>query len=616
MAEPLRPSGGCTAAILERHSPCYAWEKHPASHTNMPNISALQVSGLASGLDWKSLVSQLIAVERVPQNALRSQQALAQQKSTVLDTLGKDLTALQDSLTAISSSAGDIFAARTANIADSSSGWTASADSASEVGSHTVNVTQLATKAQLLGGAGTGNALSATTDVSGLTIGTLPIGTAITTGEFTVNGARVSVAATDSLQDVLDRVSTATGGAVTASYDPALDKIRLSSTSEIVLGSANDTSNFLTATGLNNNGTGNVLSPKALGVVGVSKAIANANLRTAVTAVDGSGSGSFSINGVSISYNVNTESISAILARINASTAGVTASYDRFNDRFTLTNKTTGDTGIAVSEASGGLLGALGLGSSSTLSRGKNAQFTVDGGPTLSSASNTLDANAHGIAGLSMTVASLSTQTVSVAGDTSGVRTKVEDFIAKFNAVESYIDQQTAISTGSNGKVTSALFAGNHDIGAIGASLRKQVFGAVPGLSGSIKRLADIGIDFTTGTNQLAVKDSAKLDAAISGHADDVRTLFSHSTDGIVTRLNTFITQVTGSSGIISKQTSSLASQSTSLNTQIAAMERHITQQQTMLTNSFVQMETAQSAIQSQLSALNSAFGLNSSSSK
>jgi hypothetical protein len=35
-----------------------------------------------------------------------------------------------------------------------------------------------------------------------------------------------------------------------------------------------------------------------------------------------------------------------------------------------------------------------------------------------------------------------------------------------------------------------------------------------------------------------------------------------------------------------------------------------------MLTNSFVQMETAQSAIQSQLSALNSAFGLNSSSSK
>jgi len=578
--------------------------------------STTQLSGLASGLDWQTLVSKLIAVERVPQNALKAQKALGQQKTTVLQSLSTGLTALQTSLQAISGSTGDIFAARTASIADPTSGWTATADSSTDIGTHTFSLTQLATKAQLSGSTGTGNALSSTADVSGLTIATLPITTAITAGEFTVNGARVSVAATDSLQDVLNRISTATGGAVAASYDPTLDEIHLSGSSEIILGSANDTSNFLTATGLGNNGTANVLSSKALGVAGVSNTIAHANLRNAVTAVDGSGNGSFSINGVSVAYNVNTDSISTILARINASGAEVVASYDRFNDRFTLTNKTTGDTGIAVSEAAGGLLGALGLGSSSTLIHGKNAQFSVDGGATLTSASNTLDSNSHGITGLTLTATSLGTQAVNVAGDTSGVRSKIQAFITSFNAVESYIDQQTAITTGSDGKVTAAMFASNHDFGDIGAALRKQVFAAVPGLTGSIKRLADIGIDFTSGTNQLAINDSTKLDTAIASSTDAVHTLFASTSDGLVTRLNAYITQVTGATGTIATQTNSLTNEGTSLDTQIANMERYITQQQTTLTNSFVQMETAQSAIQSQLSALNSAFGLNTSSSK
>lgn len=577
-------------------------------------MAATQLSGLASGLDWQTLVTKLIAVERVPQDNLRTQKNLGQQKTNVLASLNTAMTALQTSLQAISGSGGDVFAARTANIADPSSGWSASADSASEVGSHTLDVTQLATKAHLSGGASTGNALSTTADVSGLTIGTLPISTAVTAGEFTVNGVRVSVASTDSLQDVLDRISTTTGA--TASYDPALDKIRLSGTGEIVLGSANDSSNFLSAIGLTNNGTSEVLSPKALGVVSVIRTVASANLRTAVTAVDPSGNGSFSVNGVSISYNVNTDSVSAILARISASSAGVTASYDRIADRFTLTNKTTGDTGIAVSEASGGLLASLGLGGSSALVRGKNAQFSVDGGPVLTSASNNLGPDVHGIIGLTVTASSMTAQAVTVAGDTSGVRGKIEDFITKFNAVESLIDQTTQITTGSGGKVTAAIFASNHELGDIGASLRSKIFAAVPGLSGGIKRLEDLGIDFTTGSNQLAIKDGTKLDAAIAGNADDVRSMFANSSDGLVTRLNAFITQVTGTSGSIATQTASLVSQGKTLDDQIAAMERRLTQQQTLLTNSFVQMETAQSAIQSQLSALNSAFGLNSTSGK
>jgi flagellar hook-associated protein 2 len=75
-----------------------------------------------------------------------------------------------------------------------------------------------------------------------------------------------------------------------------------------------------------------------------------------------SGNGSFAVNGVSIAYNVNTDSLSTILSRINASSAGVTAAFDSLNDRVVFTNKTTGDLGLNLSEAAGGLVDALGLG--------------------------------------------------------------------------------------------------------------------------------------------------------------------------------------------------------------------------------------------------------------
>ena len=578
-------------------------------------MAGIQISGLASGLDWQSLVTKLIAAEAVPQNNLKTEKTVTQQKSNVLDALKTNLTALQASVQALSGNVGNIFAGRAATIADSTSGWTAAADSAAAVGSHSIQVTQLATKALLSGTSNQGNGLSTTSDVSGLTIATLPISTPITAGQFTVNGSRVSVAATDSLQGVFDHISAATGGAVTASYDPVLDKVRLASSGEIILGSANDSSNLLTSFGLNNNGTGDVSSSKTLGAISLTKGITSANLRYPITAVDGSGNGLFSINGVSISYNSNTDSIGAVLARINSSGAGVTASYDSIADRFKLTNKTTGDTGISVTEAAGGLLGALGIGSSSTLTRGKNAQFSVDGSTTLTSASNILDASAHGITGLSLTVTSTGTQTVTVGGDTAGVRSKIEDFIAKYNAVQGIIAQQTQITTGAGGKVTAALLSRNHDVGDIATSLRQQVFAAVPGLTGNIRRLESIGIDFTSGTNNLAIKDSAKLDAALANNASEVSTLFSDSTNGLATRLNTYLTQVTGSTGLIATQQTTLTNQNKSLDEQIATMQRHLDQQQALLQKSFIRMESAQSAIQSQLTALNNAFGLTSSSS-
>ncbi len=567
-----------------------------------------QLTGLASGLDWRTLVDKLIAAERTPQNRLRAQQARYQQQSSALDNFKAKLTELQTSIKSLSNT-DSVYEARSASIANATSGWTVAASAGAEAGTYAIDVTQLATKTQRLGASDVGAGISATSDVSGVTIGTMSIAAAITAGEFTVNGARITVATTDSLQDVFNQISTKTGGAVTASYDPVADKVQLSSGSEIVLGSANDTSNFLTALQLFNNGTGTVLPPKALGVVSVSSSIANAHLRTPITGVDGSGNGSFQINGVNIDYNVNTDSIQAIVAKINGSSAGVTASFDKGNDRFVLTNKTTGDVGLSISEGAGGLLEALGVNSTSSLVRGDNAQFTVDGGPTLSSTSNTFDAAATGITGLSLTVNSETSQSVSVGSDQSGLRAKIEDFIAKFNAVQTFVGAATKTTTTGNGAVTTSILSGNREVNEVGGSLRRLVFEAVPGLTGTIQRLEGMGIDFKTGTSQLEIKNTAALDTALSANASDVKKLFTESSNGLVAKLDAYLTQTIGSAGVIASQTQNLNKQSTDLDKQIAAMERRIAQEQSVLEQSFIRMEQAQAQIQNQLASLTNAFG-------
>jgi len=548
--------------------------------------------------------------ERIPQNRLRVEKSAGARKTGALEALTTSLTALQTALKPLSGDSSDIFAVRTAKIANANSTWTANAAVGTGAGTYQVQVTQLATKAQRAGVVDAGNSLSATADVSGVTLATMAVGAAITAGDFTVNGERITVALTDSLQDVLGQIATKTG--ISASYDPATDKVHLSSGSEIVLGSANDTSNFLSALQLYNNGTGDVLPPKALGVVSISAAISNANLRAAVSGVDAGGNGSFSINGVAIAFNANTDSVQTVLARITASAAGVTASFDRVNDRFSLTNKTTGDVGISVSEGAGGLLAALGLGGGAALLRGKNAQFSVDGGPAITSTGNTFDETVTGIAGLSVSATSETTESITVGGDTAGARAKVEDFIAKYNAVQAYIEQQTKTTTSTDGKVSAATLAGNHEITDIAKQLRNKIFAAVPGLTGSIQRLEGLGIDFKSGTSELEIKDGGKLDAALRNNGEAVRKLFSDSTDGLVKRIDGFITRITGSSGTLTTQTTSLAKQSTSVDAQIVAMDRRLAQQKALLEQSFIRMESAQSNLQNQLTALNNAFGTGS----
>jgi len=571
-------------------------------------MASLQLSGLASGLDWKSLVDQLMTLERAPINRLEQEQSSNTLKSNALRDLGTKISSLKTAAGTLKDQT--LFSGRIASSSTTGSTWALSPSSGATAGKYQIAVSQLATSARREGALDITQGIAATNDVSGVTLATMRTAGTITAGTFSINGTKVTVATTDSLKDVFDAIALATGNDVTATYDPVADKVSLDSASNtpIVLGAANDTSNFLQTLKLTNNGTKNIASYGSLGAARTGTLLVDAGLKTPITGVDGDGAGTFSINGVSIDYNVNSDSLSSLMKRINASSAGVTASYDVVNDRMQLANSVTGDLGITVSEATGGILGALGLTGGYTTVAGKNAAFSVDGGPTLISASNTLDATAHGISGLNVTVDSVSTQTITVAADTAKMRSKIEGFISAYNAVGTFLDEKTKI-TSADGKVTPSVLTDNRDVQAWGRDLRNLAFQAVAGLTGTIKRIDDLGLDLDR-NGQLSIKNSDKLDAALADHAGDVEAFFTSATTGFAAKFDTLL----GNQAKLGTDAQArLTKTNSDIDRQIADLERRMTQQRELLTNSFIAMETAQSRIQQQSTALTNAFSNNTS---
>lgn len=579
-------------------------------------ISTTTVSGLYSSLDWTTVIDKLVEIESIPKVQMQTEQATNTTRSNLLTGLATKFSSLQTAVKSLQST--DLFNARTVSSSTADSAWSMNAATGTATGTYTIAVNQLATAAKRVGTADISRGLSTTADVSSLTLASLPTAVAPTAGTFSVNGNKVTVALTDSLKDVFDKISAATGSDVTASYDPATDKITLHSASnqEIVLGAANDTSNLLGVLRLANNGSDTVSSASTLGAASSTATLANARFKANITNVDTDGKGSFTVNGTKIDYNINSDSMAAVLARITSSDAGVNATYDAAADRILLVNKTTGDTGVNISEGAGGLVDALGLGSSSSLSRGKNALFTVNGGDVFTSSSNTLDSSVHGITGFSVTVNTQTTQSLTIANDATSQKSAIDDFITAYNDVQDYISTETAI-TSENGKVKTGGLAYNREVEGLASSLRDLAFGAVS-TAGSLSRLSDLGIDFVSGSDKLAIKDSAKLASALANKSTAVSALFTTGSTGLAAKLGDLITKTIGTSGTdgtLGEEVQSLTKANSSLDEQIAAMDRRLEQTRELLTSAFTAMEAAQAKAKNVLSQLDNAFGKKSDSS-
>ena len=559
----------------------------------------LGLSGLASGFDWKSFITQISEVERAPQFRLASEQNTIRNRRNAYASIETDLTILKGKVDSLKS--GDVFNAR-ATSTSAEGIATASASSSAATGSYKINISQLATSSVLRGAPDIGAKLNATDDVSGLVLSAAALSVPVTAGTFTVNGSIVEVSTSDTLQDVFDAISTATGGSVTASYNSSTDAISLSSGSEVILGSSKDTSNFLQSVKLFNNGTGTVTSTSELGGVVKSNPIDSANFQTAVSD-GGSGAGAFKINGVEIAFDASADSLTNIIDRINSSNAGVTASYDSVNDRMLLTNDTEGDLGVALEDVTGNFLQATGL-STGTLDHGDNLEYSINGGGTLVNRSNQITEDSSGIAGLTVNALAVGESTIGVKIDADGIKAALNGFISAYNSVQTLIDNQTASETNSEGKVTAGTLSGEREANELASELRKLTNGIASGLPGGFNLLANIGINGNGNDNKIAITNQTELDDAIQNNLSSLKDLFTDETTGIGSRLDVYLEKMVGDDGLVIEKQKNLGKQISAIDTQLTTMERIVQANAEAMEARFIAMETAQARISQQLDYL------------
>jgi len=585
-----------------------------SSTSSLNSGFGLGVSGLSSGFDWHSLITELINIERAPETQLQTTQTTLNNKNTALGDLLTEMTNLQGYVNSLNDPT--LYDSRTATTGSSIASATASSGTAP--GSYAFTINTLATAATLTGQSGLNGALNSSNDVSSLVLSSANFRTPITAGTFSVNGKTVTIATTDTLQGVFDKIYAATGSTVTGTYNSSADKITLSSTSPITLGSSADTSNFLQVARLFTNTTGTVASTTTLGAVRTTMDLNQANLATTVSD-DGTGNGAFMINGVTIKFSASADSLQNVIDRINASSANVTASYDSLNSRLTLTNKNTGDTAITVSDVAGNFLAATKL-TTGTPQNGTNLTYSINNGALMTSLSNTITADSSGIAGLTVTALDTGSTTVTVAPDTTPVKTTITNFVSEYNKVQSLIQTDTAVTTDSSGKVTPGVLTGDSTVESIATKLRSMVFSPVSGLSGAVQQLSALGYDTNSNDDTLSLTDSTKLDNALANNLNDVKAFFTSASTGVAAQFNTYLGATVGGpesgvEGILPQVRDSLTAQSQNIDTQIAAMETRILADQARMVDEFTNMENIRTQLNTDMAYLQSAFGISGSTS-
>lgn len=157
---------------------------------------------------------------------------------------------------------------------------------------------------------------------------------------------------------------------------------------------------------------------------------------------------------------------------------------------------------------------------------GKDAQYTIDDVP-ISSKTNTIT---DALSGSTITLKGVSAAgkkaNLTVATDTSGVKTQLEAFVKAYNELDKTLRSLSAYGV-SPGKgqapVGGGALSGDATIRAIQTEMRAMFNQAIPGAPKGYSSMVDIGVTFAKdGTLSL---DSTKLNTALTNNPDGVRQL-------------------------------------------------------------------------------------------
>lgn len=352
-------------------------------------MAGISLSGLASGMDWKSIVTQLMALERTPQDKAKAKVASLASKQTALDSIKTSLLAVQTAAKALNLNTGS-SKPRTASVLGANPDASVTTSDGAAAGTFQVSVGGAALSGMPSSSVwyGRKNALNNSNGGQAALRALTLADYGVTPGTVTINGTQITISDSDVSKTVADffavsdtTTASSTINGTTIANGPDLMEITQDGiTGELTIatpptsqppsvGSPGDTSNLLSAMGFTKisinppSASPQILTAtqsipsKVLEKLKVSDLSLNAEYVSPLAASE-----TLVLNGVNVgTFDTSTTTVGNIVSAINQnSSVGVSASIDPVSQRVVLTSTVTGRTGIAF-DANQSLARVLGL---------------------------------------------------------------------------------------------------------------------------------------------------------------------------------------------------------------------------------------------------------------
>ncbi len=472
------------------------------------SLSGISFTGLASGIDSQSIVSQLMQIEALPLQRMQQQQAILSNKQSLYASLKSILVAFNSSASALNTAAS--FNPIKAFSSDTDVATT-TATSSAVAGVYELAVSKLATthKASSAAQAGATTALGFS-------------------GTFVVNGRAVSVESSDTLSSIAGKVNS-TGSGVTASViNGGSGNAYLTLTSSASGGSNTIQLANLSGTALASLGflTGAATFRDAVDVDSVRSLGFSSSSTTLSSLLGTSANGNFDIGTATIAVDFSTDSLQSIADKINAdvnSSATATVVSVTKDGKTTQKLEITGNGGVlpAITDTDGLLesIGVLQRSYDNELVVAQDAEYTLDGFDFTSSSNTVTDV----VPGATFTLLKANdvtpeTATLTFSKDTAQIKSSFESLVSSYNDVVDFVQQTTEFDTET---FASGPLFGESAVAQVESTLSGLLFRDIG--TGTLKNLAQIGFGFDT-DGKLTL-DAAKLDQNLASDPESVRRL-------------------------------------------------------------------------------------------
>ncbi len=214
------------------------------------------------------------------------------------------------------------------------------------------------------------------------------------------------------------------------------------------------------------------------------------------------------------------------------------------------------------------------------------------------------------------------TSTLTIASDTTGIKTDITNFVTAYNTIQDYLRGiTTVLATGTAGEdVYTGKLQGDLTITTLSRELRSYVYALVDRPAGQtasqVKYLGALGIDTQGEDYTLVVEDDTMIDTALASHFDDVQYLFQGSDESIAKKIYTTVDKISSTAdGTIETKDQSLQARIDDLNTRITNEKLKLELVKESLTTKFTNMESRITDLNTQLTEMLQNLGSSSSSS-